>query len=162
MTRTPSEQRRDGQLLSAALKGVRKHRSMKAADVALAMNMPVRTYEHFEGGHGRLNLDYLHRFCAATDSDPGALLAAVAIGSPEFARRCADNKLMMILTIALQEFDRAMGDRTRQLEARELIAAFGALFDKLESDSRGREEAASEWLQAGTQRLREKRPKPGR
>lgn len=106
---SPDQQRRDGALLSAALKAVRKHRGMQAAEVARAMNMPLRTYEHFEGGHGRINLDYVHRFCSVTDSDPSAVLAAVAIGSPEFARRCADNKMMMILTIALQEFDRDMG-----------------------------------------------------
>ena len=162
MVGTPLEQQRDGKLLSAALKAIRKHRGMNAEEVARAMNMPLRTYEHFEAGAGRMNLNYVHRFCAVTDSDPSAVLAAVAIGSPEFARRCADNKLMMIFTIALQEFDRAMGDRTRELEARDLIAAFGAVFEKLESDSRGREEAVSEWLQAGAERLREKRPKPGR
>lgn len=162
MTRTSVEQQRDGQILSAALKAVRKHRGMRAEDVARAMNMPIRTYEHFEGGHGRLNLDYVHRFCGATDSDPSAVLTALAIGSPEFARRCADNKLMMILTIALQEFDGAMDDRIRGLDARTLIAAFGGMFRELEADSRGREEAASAWLEEGARNLRRRRPKPGR
>jgi transcriptional regulator with XRE-family HTH domain len=162
MTRIPAEPQRDGMLLSAAVKAVRKHRGLKAADVAQAMNMPVRTYEHFEGGHGRINLDYVHRFCAATDSDPAAVLAAVAIGSAEFARRCADNKLMMIFTIALQEFDRDMGERIRNLDARELIAAFSAAFNKLDDDSRGREAEASSWYESGVERLKQKRPKPGR
>lgn len=162
MVGTPLEQQRDGKLLAAALKAVRKHRGMKAEEVARAMNMPLRTFEAFEGGEGRLNLDYVHRFCAVTDSDASAVLTAVAIGSPEFARRCADNKLMMIMTIALQEFDRDMGDRIRNLDARELIAAFGALFARLDEESRGREDAASAWLDAGAEKLRQKRPKPGR
>ncbi len=160
--RAALDQQRDGKLLSAALKAVRKHRGMKAADVAEAMNMSVRTYQHFEGGHGRINLDYVHRFCAVTDSDPFAVLLSVAIGSPAFARRCADNKMMMILTIALEEFDTAMGDRIRNLEARELIAAFGALFDRLDEEGRGREEDASAWLRAGIEKLRRRRPRPGR
>lgn len=162
MTRASREPQRDGSLLSAAIKAVRMHRGMKAAEVARAMNMPLRTYENFEGGHARMNLDYLHRFCAVTDSDPSAMLTAVAIGSAQFARRCADNKMMLILTIALQEFDRDMGDRIRHLEARELIAAFGGVFAKLEADSRGRDEAASAWLEEGVGKLRRKRPRPGR
>lgn len=163
MTQPSSEQqRRDGVLLSAALKAVRRHRGLQTREVARAMNMPIRTYEHFEGGHGRINLDYVHRFCGVTDSDPSAVLAAVAIGSPEFARRCADNKMMMILTIALQEFDQSMGERIRNLEARELIAAFSAVFAKLEEDSRGREQATAAWFEAGVGRLRRKRPRPGR
>ena len=55
-----------------------------------------------------------------------------------------------------------MGERIRELEARELIAAFSAAFARLEEDSRGRQAAASAWLEGGVGRLRSKRPRPGR
>ncbi|OYW26992.1 MAG: hypothetical protein B7Z51_09470, partial [Methyloversatilis sp. 12-65-5] len=43
----------------------------------------------FESGATRLNLDHIHRFAAATNSDPYALILSVVIGSSELARRCA-------------------------------------------------------------------------
>ena len=162
MSFTPLEEQQDGHLRSAALKAIRKHRGLAAATVAEALNMPLRTYERLEAGHGRLNPDYIHRFCRVTDSDPYAVLISVAIGSPEFASRCADNKLMTILMIALQTFDRDMGDRIRDEEAGTLIAAFGATFDAINRDNRARTEIGSAFLETGTANLLAKRPKPGR
>ena len=95
---------------------------MTATETANAMNMALRTYERFEAGDTRLNVDHIHRFAGATDSDPYAILLAVALGSPEMARRCADNKLATILTIALQKYDVAMGDRIQRQDTRTLIA----------------------------------------
>lgn len=132
---------------------------MQAAE---AMNMSLRTYERLEAGSGRINFEHIHRFAAATDSDPGALVMAVAIGSPEFAVRCADNKLMSILTVALQDFDDAMQNRIQTLEAGGLIAAFGETFSGLEQRSRLQDEAAADWLDAGRKKLTARRPKPGR
>lgn len=93
--------RKDGELLSAALKAVRRHRGLLAREVARAMNMPLRTYEHFESGHGRINLDHIHRFARATDCDPLGILVSVRMGSPAFAQRTVDNKLMLVFLIAL-------------------------------------------------------------
>lgn len=158
----PRSPRRDGELLSAAIRAVRRHRGMTTSAVAAAMNMPQRTYERLESGGTRFNLDHVHRFAAATNSDPGALFLAVAIGSPEFATRCADNKLVTILTVALQQFDGAMQDRIRRLEASSLIAAFGQTFAALEAETVRQSASASDWLDAGEEALRARRPKPGR
>jgi len=135
---------------------------MTTMQAARAMNMALRTYERLEAGEGRFNLERVYRFAAATDSDPGALIMAVAIGSPEFAIRCADNKLMSILTVALQDFDDAMRDRIRKLEAGSLISAFNETFASLEQRSREHDEAAADWLASGHRRLSARRPKPGR
>lgn len=152
----------DGHLRSAALKGVRKLRSLSAQDVASGLNMPLRTYEHFEAGHGRLNLDYVHRFATFTRSDFYGLLHAIAIGSPEFAVRTADNKFMTTFTIFLQAYDRKMGDRIRDLDARSLIAAFGEMFDALAEAGDQRAEEAEAFLEEGREDLTSRRPKPGR
>lgn len=152
----------DGRLRSAAIKGVRRLRGLSAQDAAAALNMPLRTYEHFEAGHGRLNLDYLHRFSEATGSDFYGLLHAVAIGSPEFAVRTADNKFMTTFTIFLQAYDRKMGDRIRDLDARSLIAAFGEMFDALAEVGGRRAEEAATFLDEGRDGLAARRPKPGR
>ena len=76
--------------LSTALRLIRTHRRLRAADVAKSMNMALRSYEHFESGGGRINIERVHRFAEVTDSDPHAILAALALGSPAFALRCAD------------------------------------------------------------------------
>ena len=46
---------RDGDLLSAALKAIRRHRGKTATETASAMNMALRTYERFEAGETRLS-----------------------------------------------------------------------------------------------------------
>ena len=42
---------------------------MTTTQVAEAMQMALRTYERFEAGDGRLNIDYVHRFAAATSKN---------------------------------------------------------------------------------------------
>lgn len=152
----------DGSLRSAILKRVRKRSGLSAQEVANGLNMPLRTYEHFEAGHGRLNLDYLHRFAEVTRSDFYGLLHAIAIGSPEFAVRTADNKFMTTFTIFLQAYDRRMGDRIRDLDARALIAAFGEMFDALADAGSQRADEAEAFLDEGREDLTSGRPKPGR
>lgn len=153
--------RRDGDLLSEALKLVRRHRGLTAPQVASAMRMALRTYERFEAGGSRLNVDYIHRFAAATNSDPHAVIMAVAVGSPELARRCADNKLVTTLTIGAQRLDHLIGDRMQSLEARAIIVAVCAMFDQLVAHS-DEQELASRWLKIGEADLLTARPKPGR
>lgn len=152
---------RDGDVLSAALKAIRRLRGMTVAEAAKAMNMAVRTYERFEAGATRLNIDHIHRFAAATNSDPYAILLAVALGSPEMARRCADNKLATILTIALQKYDVALGDRIQRQDTRTFIAAVSDMFDRLAADGLEQDEAQT-WLEDGRQVLKANRPLPGR
>jgi transcriptional regulator with XRE-family HTH domain len=161
MSGVPPQPQRDGDLLSAAVKAVRKHRGMTSAEVAAAMNMALRTYERFEAGATRFNLDHIHRFAAATSSDPYAIVWSVMIGAPEFARRSADNKMATILTVAVQRFDRSVQDRLLDMDARTLISAVTGMFDTLlEDDEQG--EQARAWLQRGGADLAQARPKPGR
>lgn len=124
------------------------------------MNMPLRTYERFEAGETRLNLDHIHRFSIATRSDPHAILLAVATGSPALARRCADNQFGTILVIALQKFDEAVGDGLGSIEAREAITAVIRMFDDLAEPASA--SAAKTWLADGAEALRARRPRPGR
>ena len=153
--------RRDGDLLSEALKLVRRHRGLTAPQVASAMRMALRTYERFEAGGSRLNVDYIHRFAAATNSDPHAVIMAVAVGSPELARRCADNKLVTTLTIGAQRLDHLIGDRMQSLEARAIIVAVCAMFDQLVAHS-DEQELALRWLKTGEADLLTARLNPGR
>ena len=83
MTSRRMQPQRDSDVLSQALKLVRRHRRMTRAVVAQGMQMALRTYDRFEAGGRSLNLDYIHRFAAATRSDPHAIVMAVAVGSPD-------------------------------------------------------------------------------
>ena len=140
-------------VLKAALRSIRQKRRLRTVDIADRMNMPLRSFEHFEAGAGRVNLEHVHRFARATDSDAHALIACLALGSPAFALRCADNKLMTILMVALQELDRDHGDAIAALDVRTLVSAFTHVFDQLGNLAERREHDARAWLEAGIERL---------
>lgn len=132
--------------LAASVRLIRMHRRMRTAEVARAMGMAPRSYEHFEAGGGKVNLERIHRFAAATGSDPYAILAALAFGSPEFALRCADNKLMSILMVSLKELDEDAGDAIADLEALPIINAFTRATKDLAAHAVRRDAAAEAWL----------------
>jgi transcriptional regulator with XRE-family HTH domain len=161
MSGVESGPRNDGAIVSATLRAVRTHRRMTKAETAAGMNMPLRTYARFEAGDTRLNLDYVHRFAAATRSDPQAIFMAIAIGSPNHARRACDNQMGTIYTIALGQFDALIGDRIADISSRDLIAAIVGMFEAL-AEGRGVDDAARLWLNAGAEDLRARRPRPGR
>ncbi len=110
------------------------------------MKMPLRSYEHFEAGSGRLNLLKVHLFAEVLDADPFAIFAALDIGSPDFAVRCADNKMMTILMMALQEFDTSAQDDIARLTASTLIAAFTRCLDELLVQTRAEEAFVGRWM----------------
>ncbi|WP_336978409.1 helix-turn-helix transcriptional regulator [Brevundimonas nasdae] len=154
----PADSLSDARLIGLAARAVRRGRNMTAQQVAAAMNLPLRTYEYFEAGTGRVNQDYVHRFAVATDCDPWSLLAGPPLGSVEFARQTADNKLMLIFFIALGEFVQTMGDRLMTLDPRVLIEAFTETFRRLEEENRVMNEQTASWLDAGRHRLAGKTP----
>ena len=154
----PPEKLSDAKLIGRAARSVRRARGMTAQRTADAMGLPLRTYEYFEAGKGRVNLDYVQRFAAATNCDPWALVLSPGVGSTEFARRSADTKLILIFLIALGEFETRMGDRMIALDPRALIEAFTEAFRKVEAESRARDEATDAWLDAGRDRLAGKPP----
>lgn len=157
----PPETLTEARLIGLGARSVRRARSMTAQHVADAMNLPLRTYEYFEAGQGRVNLDYIHRFAAATNCDPYALLLGPGLASTEFARRTADTKMILIFLIALGEFETRMGDRMTTLDPRALIEAFTEAFRTLEAEAKAREEETESWLDAGRDRLAGKPPGSG-
>ena len=115
---------------------------LKVEQIADAMTLKPRTYEHFEAGGGRIRLDRIDQFATALNADPHALYCAVMIGSPRFAYRAADNKLMTAFLIGLQEFDQRTGDDIRLLDTMTVMTAFGETFDRLHREAQSRSELA--------------------
>ena len=76
--------------------------------------------------------------------------------------RSADNKFMMTFTVLLQSYDQRVGDGIRDLDTRDLIAAFGQMFDGLARLTEQRADEAAAFLEEGQRDLSSKRPKPGR
>lgn len=155
-----SEPDSDSLVLSAAIRGIRRLRGFSSSETAAGMNLALRTYQDFEAGRGRLNIDYIHRFCRFVDADPDAIIASLAIGSPDFAIRCTSNKLMRIVMIGVQQLNQQLGDKVASLEARTIVAAVNASVRELVEKSAGGVEA--DWLKAGEDQLRRARPNPGR
>jgi len=141
-------------IISAALKAIRKDRRMRPSEVARALGMPLRSYEHFEAGRGRLTYERIARFAEVTNSDPLAILAAVPLQSPEFALNCADNKLMTILMIAMAELNEELGEDIVYLEPRTLIGAFTKVRTDLVEHVRKRDLFAETWLQENASKVK--------
>jgi transcriptional regulator with XRE-family HTH domain len=140
------ESRSQGELLSTALRAIRRERRLRTSEVARAMGMPLRSYEHFEAGRGRLDLARLERFADATDSDPYAIVAAIILKRPGLALRASDNKLMVVMMLALDDFDDDLGEDIRLLEPRVLVGAFRRVFQDLAEHVRKRDLSVERWL----------------
>lgn len=93
------------------------------------------------------------RFARATDSDGWALLASAPLGSPDFALRCADNKLMTILMITMKELDDDLADDIVFLQPGTLIGAFTRIRNELAQHVRKRDQFAETWLSEKTPML---------
>ncbi len=154
------ERQTDAAVLSAAVRGIRRLKGYTSAEAARGMNLSLRTYQDFEAGKARLNMDYVYRFCRCVDADPEALLIAIAIGSPEFAIRCANNKLMRLIVIGLKRLNDLLGDRLATLDVRSIVKVVQAAGQSL-AERAGRDDASA-WLKAGEDDLRRSRPRPGR
>jgi transcriptional regulator with XRE-family HTH domain len=131
--------------LPQILKAIRRRRGLRSSDVARDMHMPLRSYEHFESGRAKLNVAKIHEFAEVVDADPFAILTAMEIGSPAFALRCIDNKLMTILTMALQDFDATAGDDIARMDPMRLLTRFNQLFDELTSHARAADDYVARW-----------------
>lgn len=135
------------------MKAIRKLRRMRAVEVARAMNMPPRSYENLEAGTGRITYERIVAFAEATNSDPIAILTSVSVGNPNLAVRAADNKLMKIMMIAMNELNEDLGDDIAYLTPQALVAVFTRLTRDLADHVRKRETFAEEWLKAGSVQL---------
>jgi len=70
----------------------------------------------------------------------------MALGSPAFALRAADNKLVEILVVALHALDEDMGDGIAELDGRTIINTVTRAFKELALQAVRRDEAANAWL----------------
>ncbi|WP_157219187.1 helix-turn-helix domain-containing protein [Flavisphingomonas formosensis] len=144
----------DAVLLGEAIRAIRKYRRMRTSEVAKALDMPTRTYEHLEAGQGRISYDRLARFAEVTNSDSVALIIAMMLGEPSFAIHCADNKLAEVMMHALGELNEDLGADIGFLETRTIIAAFRKACHELSEHVRKRDTFAENWLRDRTEKAR--------
>lgn len=151
---TSPEEQGHTAIISAAMKAIRKDRRMRASEVARALGMPLRTYEHFEAGRGRVTFEKIVKFAEATNSDPLAIIASIPLQSSEFAVNCADNKLMTILMIAMAELNEELGEDIVYLEPRTIISAFTRVRNELVEHVRKRDLFAETWLEENASKVK--------
>lgn len=132
-----------GARLCQALKALRRRRGLKPDQMAGALHIAPRSYGYIESGRSRMPLERIHQAAEILGADAYALLLAIDMGSPEFAIRCADNKLVTILVMALEAFDRKVGDDIALLDPRTVMSAFSEALDNLATQARERAELAA-------------------
>jgi transcriptional regulator with XRE-family HTH domain len=131
--------------LSQALRRLRRLRGLRPGAMADAMGMQRRTYEYFEAGRGKINVDRIHQFARILDVDPYAILAAVEIRSPGFAVACAEHKLMTVFMVNLQEFDANANAAVAKLNTATIVTGFTQVFDALAREATGGEDYLDPW-----------------
>lgn len=160
MRQIAAAQTSDAALVSAALKRVRFSRRLTAQDVATRMNMTLRSYQRFEAGRTPFNLDLIHRFATATDSDPQAVWMGIVIGSSDLALNSADNQFATVLMAATHKFEARIGDRLSRLSTRTIIDAVTTMYEDLAR--RALDDTAGQWLEDSQREIAKVRAKPGR
>lgn len=153
MSAQDSEGSKRGQLLSRALRAVRAIRKATSRELAKALGLSLRGYQHFESGGGQLNIDHVLNFGTAIDCDPFAVLAGVNIGHPELAAYMAKNKGMIAYLIHLQEFVEDAGESIAYLETTTFVSAYRTMFKDLARQARAAQQQDTAWLTANAARL---------
>ncbi len=142
-----------GHLLSRALRAVRAIRKATSRDLAKALGLSLRGYQHFESGGGQLNVDHVLRFADAIDCDPFGVLAGVHIGHPELAAYTAKNKAVIAYMIGLQEFVEDAGEAIAYLETATTLSAYRAMFKDLTEKARAAQRQDAAWREENAARL---------
>lgn len=153
MSDKDSEDKKRSTLLSRALRAVRAIRKVSSRELAKALGLSLRGYQHFEAGGGQLNIDHVMQFSRAIDCDPFGVLASVHIGQPEFAAYVAQNKAMIAYMIALQEFVENTGEAITRLETTTWVSAYREMFKGLSEKARAAQADHDAWLRQNTARL---------
>ena len=121
--------------LPTVLRQLRSFRGRSAQSVARAMGLPLRTYQLFEAGHNRLQVELVFRFAEVLETDPYAVLLSVMLDMPGLAVACADNKLATALLLELKVFQETTGSSVSSLRTTHILKAFSAMFDGLALDA---------------------------
>lgn len=147
------DDKKRSRLLSRALRAVRAIRKVDSRDLAQALGLSLRGYQHFEAGGGQLNFDHVLRFSRRIDCDPIGVLAAVQIGKPEYAAYVARNKAMMAYMIALQEFVEDTGEAITRLETTTWVSAYREMFKGLAKEALAAQAQSDSWFRENAARL---------
>jgi len=153
LDRPNADPRGQAERLSQVLRAIREARRLRVVDVAEAMGMAPRSYEHFEAGRGRLDFVRLERFAEATESDPWAIVLEVMLKRPGLALAAMDNKLAVIGLLALDDFHEDLGEDIALIEPRVLVSGFRQLFQGFADHVRKRDLTVERWLDDRTRKV---------
>lgn len=124
-------------------------RGKSMQDMAKALGVGHRTYEDFEAGRGRLNIERILAFAAVTDSDAMAILIAAIHDAPDLALRSANNRLTTINLLGLAAFAQRERGLAGRLASADLIAFFEAVYADLAASAADGEQSTRAWLDRG-------------
>ena len=133
-------------LLSDLLRDLRNHRGLRISTVASRLNLAPRSYERFEAGEVRPDLDRVLQFAKIVDADALGLIAALFLLNPELALATADNKLMSALAHMAERLIRELGPSTRDLDTALIVDILDRATDELVGELKAREARKRSWF----------------
>lgn len=120
---------RQALLVHSIVKKVREARRMTPAQVAAGMGLSLRAYQDFEAGKWGFEFDKVRRFSKATGVDYIALVDAIALGRPELATLCMDNKMLTVQVMGVSDLHEMFGDRLATVPP-QLVLGMARLFSE--------------------------------
>lgn len=139
--------------MALIIQTLREGRGLRRSDVAEAMGLHPRTYDRFEDGQGSFEPDRIFRFAEVTQSDPFCIIIALLIGQPDFAWRCADNKVGMITIAMLQHLNEELGDDLTFIDSTQMIAIANRTVVDLKDYLLKRDMIAEQWFDQRAKKL---------
>jgi hypothetical protein len=119
----------DSVIIGMAVRAIRLDRRMRPSEVARLMDIPLRTYEHLEGGRARV-----------------ALMTCVPLRDPLFALHCADNRAAGVMMMALAELHEKLGPDMSLIDIKTMIGAVTKVCRELEEHIQKRDLFAERWM----------------
>lgn len=139
---------RQARLLRKVLWTLRKQeRRLSIEETAELMGIAPRTYQEFEIGTGKLDLNKVRLFATATRTDAIGIILALTFEDQELAVQTMDNKLLSTFWIAFKEFRQRVGARLMFVPPALFLAAFRRAFEEIEAYLTKRTESTEEWLE---------------
>lgn len=133
-------------LLSEILRTIRRIRGLRSAEVARAMGMKHRTYQHWEAGNEELNHERIHAFAEAVDADGHGIILALDLGSVDFAVSCLINKAGTGMLVSLQRFNARVGRNLARLDPHSVVTVLDRAFDELFLRSQSFDAVFEDWM----------------
>ncbi|MDG2520533.1 helix-turn-helix transcriptional regulator [Caulobacter segnis] len=139
--------------LAQIIRTLRLAANLSVTETARRMGVTRRVYQTFEKGDSAVDIGLVYRFGEAVGADPAGIIVSLLIGDARFAYRVAENKVMLMAILAIEEWNRKFGDDLELANPNEFYSILSVALGKMIENARSRETVGEMVLQQRFPRL---------